>query len=132
MDTWIDRQTDTRPTGRLIPEYPPSPKENPHCGGIKNNHFARGIKTRSRVCSHIIYSLNPFPKQSLVFTCLQYKSFENIVRKKEEIAHNKQFLLVPVFSTHLEHFLPFLSNLKLLSANSFNLEGYKICRMGKG
>ena len=33
----------------------------------------------------------PFPKQALVFTCLQYKSFENTVGK-EEIARNEQFL----------------------------------------
>ena len=36
----------------------------------------------------------PFPKQALVFTCLQYKSFENTVGKGE-IAHNEQFLLFP-------------------------------------
>ena len=34
----------------------------------------------------------PFPKQALVFTCLQYKSFENTVGKGE-IARNEQFLL---------------------------------------
>ena len=33
-----------------------------------------------------------FPKQALVFTCLQYKFFENTVGKGE-IAHYKQFLL---------------------------------------
>ena len=32
------------------------------------------------------------PKQALVFTCLQYKSFENTVGKGE-IAHDEQFLL---------------------------------------
>ena len=32
-----------------------------------------------------------FPKQALVFTCLQYKSFKNSVGKGE-IAPNKQFL----------------------------------------
>ena len=37
---------------------------------------------------------SPFAKQALVFTCLQYKSFENIVGKGE-IARNKQFLLFP-------------------------------------
>ena len=43
----------------------------------------------------------PFPKHALVFTCLQYKSFENTVGK-EEIARNKQFL-------HFQQcFLPFL------------------------
>ena len=42
----------------------------------------------------------PFPKQALVFMCLQYKSFENTVGKGE-IAHNEQFLLFP------QCFLPF-------------------------
>ena len=36
----------------------------------------------------------PFPKQALVFTCLQYKSFENTVGNGE-IARNEQFLLYP-------------------------------------
>ena len=38
-----------------------------------------------------IYSLDmieqPFPEQGLVFTCLQFESFENTVGK-EEIAHH--------------------------------------------
>ena len=63
--------------------------------------------------------LQPFPKQTLVFTCLHYKSFENTVGKGE-IVRDEQFLLFPEFSTHLENFLPFLSNLKLSSANSFS------------
>ena len=52
--------------------------------------------------SHIpsIESSKSFPKQALVFTCLQYKSFEYTV-SKGEIAHNKQFLLFP------QCFLPF-------------------------
>ena len=37
-----------------------------------------------------------------------------------------------MFSTRLENFLSFLSNLKLSSANSYNLEESKICRLGKG
>ena len=37
-----------------------------------------------------------------------------------------------LFSTRLENFLPLSSNLKLLSANSFNLEESKIYRLGKG
>ena len=36
----------------------------------------------------------PFPKEALVFTRLQYKSFENAVGKGE-IAHNEKFLLFP-------------------------------------
>ena len=60
------------------------------------------------------------------------KPFENTVGKGE-IAHIEQFLLFPtVFSTCLDNFLPFLSNLKLSSANSFILEEFKICCLGKG
>ena len=42
----------------------------------------------------LVQSFNPFPKQALVFTCLQYKSFENTAGKGE-IARNEQFLLFP-------------------------------------
>ena len=35
-----------------------------------------------------------FPKQALVFTCLQYKCFENTLRKGE-ISRYEQFLLFP-------------------------------------
>ena len=73
----------------------------------------------------------PSPKQALVFTYLQYKSLENTVGKGE-IARNEQFLLFPVFSTHLENFLPFSSNLKLSSVKPFSLEESKICSLGKG
>ena len=74
----------------------------------------------------------PFPKQALVFKSLQYKSFENTVGQVE-IARNEQFLLFPqFFSTLLDNFLPFSSNLKLSSANSLSLEQSKICRLGKG
>ena len=71
------------------------------------------------------------PKQALVFTCLQYKSFENTVGKGE-IARNEQFLLFPVFSTLFESSLPFSSNLKLSSGNNFRLEESKICCLGEG
>ena len=52
--------------------------------------------------------------------------------RKEEIARDEQFLLFPVFSTHLENFLPFSSSLKLSSANSFSLEEPKIGGLGNG
>ena len=45
-----------------------------------------------------------FPKQGLVFTCIQYKSFE-ITVGKGEIAGNEQFLLFP------QCFLPFWRSL---------------------
>ena len=51
---------------------------------------------------------------------------------KGEIARNEQFLLFQVFSTCLDNFLPFSSNLKLSSANSFSLEESKICRLVMG
>ena len=74
----------------------------------------------------------PFPKQALVFTCLQYKPLENTV-EKGEIAPDEQFLLFPqCFLPVLENFLPFSSNLKLSSANSLRLEESKISRLGKG
>ena len=59
------------------------------------------------------------------------KPFENNVGKGE-IAPNEQFLLFPVFSTCLDNCLPFSSNLKLSSANSFSLEESKICRLVMG
>ena len=52
------------------------------------NHFSFKFNTLGQ--SIIL----PFPKQALVFTCLQYKSFENTVGKGE-IACNEQFLLFP-------------------------------------
>ena len=51
--------------------------------------------------------------------CLQYKSFENSVRKGEISP------FPTAFSTHSENFLPFSSNLKLSSAEYFSLEGLK-------
>ena len=73
----------------------------------------------------------PFPKQALVFTCLQYKSFENTTGKGE-IARNKQFLLFPRCFLPTLRTLSFSSNLKLTSVNSFRLEESKICHLGKG
>ena len=87
------------------------------------------LRTSLKICRLVKGYL--FPKQVLAFTCLQYKSFENTVIKGE-IARNEKFLLFPVFSTLLENFLPFSLNLKLSSANSFSLEEFKICRLGKG
>ena len=43
---------------------------------------------------HRVMVCYPFPEQALVFTCLQNKSFENIVGKGE-IAGYEQFLLFP-------------------------------------
>ena len=59
------------------------------------------------------------------------KPFENTVGKGE-IAHNEQFLLFPQCFLCLDNFLPFSSNLKLSSANSFSLEESKICHLVMG
>ena len=48
------------------------------------------------------------------------------------VHENEQFLLFPVFSTCLKSFLLFSTNLKLLSANSFNLDESKNLSFGKG
>ena len=81
-------------------------------------------------CWTIVQSIScePFPKQSLGFTRWQSKSFENTVAKGEN-ACDTQFLLFP---TVFSNFLPFSSNSKLLSANSFSLEESTICHLGKG
>ena len=53
-----------------------------------------GMKNRYRTIIPSKSSVNPmltFPKQALIFTCLQYKSFENTVGKGE-IARHEQFL----------------------------------------
>ena len=86
------------------------------------------MKTRACLASSqsVIGPFNPFPNKPCLFTRMQYKSFENTVGKGE-IA----FPFPTVFSTHLENFLSFSSNLKLSSANSFSLEEFKICCLGK-
>ena len=62
-------------------------------GFSKKNFLFRGSSgvAESRHCE---VKTNPFPKQALVLTCLQYKSFENTVGKGE-IARYEQFLLFP-------------------------------------
>ena len=50
------------------------------------------------------------PEQALIFTCLQYNSFENTVGKGE-IARNEQFLLFPLCFLHVfRTFCPFISS----------------------
>ena len=107
------------------------------CGSRENIGFGEKMLVTAQ-CFLSLYYTNtdfdslPFPKQALVFTCLQYKSFENFVGKGE-IARNEQFLLFPqCFFALLYNFPPFSSNLKLSSSNSFSLEETKICCLGKG
>ena len=55
---------------------------------IPVNYFAVAL------LSAIDLQLNPFPNKPWFFTCLHYKSFENIAGKGE-IARNEQFLIFP-------------------------------------
>ena len=55
------------------------------------------------------------------------KSFDNTLGNGE-IARKELFLLFQVFSTLLENFLPFSTNLKIVVC----LEESKICRLGRG
>ena len=78
------------------------------------------------------YRVSLFFIQTLFFMCLQYKSLKNTVGKGE-IALNEQFLLFPTeFSTFLESFPPFSSNLKLSTVLSLSSEEAKICYLGNG
>ena len=78
------------------------------------------------------FACYPIPTQLHVLTPLENKPFENTVGKGE-IAHNEQISPFPsVFSTHLDNFLAFSSNLKLLSANTFSLKESKIPRLVMG
>ena len=80
-----------------------------------------------RRCSLVL--LKPMTYVNMVL--LGNKPLENMVGKGE-IAHNKQFLLFSVFSNRLDNFLPFSSNLKLSSTNTFSLEESKICHLVMG
>ena len=90
-----------------------------HCWTRRTSIFTFSHYNIFKRLWHFIW---PFPKQALVRTCLQNKSFENTVGKGET-ARNECFLPTwrTVFSTHLENILPFSSSLKLSSARSFSL-----------
>ena len=83
---------------RMAGEFGPSPFKN-----AGNVPVVRKVSTKVRLSlvpgrtvevHRAKRSTEPFPKQALVFTCLQSKSFENPVGKGE-IARNEQFLLFP-------------------------------------
>ena len=83
---------------------------------------------RERVgCSWFI---RPFQNNPCI-TCQLFKSFEN-TEKKRNCSKRAISSFPTVFPTFLENFVKFTSTLKLLSANSFNIEESKICRLGKG
>ena len=79
--------------------------------------FGEKLNPKYYLLSMFHGSYQPIPTQHLL-TPLGNKPFENIVGKGEIV--------------RLDNFLPFSSNLKLSSANSFSLEGSKICRLVMG
>ena len=78
-----------------------------------------------------ILPFNPFPNKPWFLRVCSSSLLKTL--GKGEIACNEQFLLFPtVFSTRLENFLPFSSNSKLPTANSYSLEESKNLSFGKG
>ena len=70
--------------------------------------------------------VNPFPNKPWFLRVCSTSLFEN-TKGKGQIAHNEQFILFPrFFSALLENFLPYSSNMKFSSANSFSFEESKI------
>ena len=57
------------------------------------HHIVGKVHRKMNACDCVV-KRKPFPKQALVFACLQYKSFENTVGKGE-IARYEQYLLYP-------------------------------------
>ena len=82
--------------------------------------------------SEWLLHLNPFlNKPSFLRVCST--SLLKTLWELDKLLVTSNFYPFPrVFSTLLENFLPYLSNLKLMSANSFSLEESKICCLGKG
>ena len=68
--------------------------------------------------------IQPFPKQALVFKCLQNEAFE-IAVAKGEIARNKQFLLFP------QCFLPVLRTFCHVMSIKFEIVVFKLFQLGR-
>ena len=71
-------------------------------------------------------------KRSPGFYVSEVQIFWKKLWEKEKLLVTSNFSFSTVFTTHLESFLPFSSNSKMSSANSFSLEESKICCLGKG
>ena len=76
-------------------------------------------------------NFNPFPNKPW-FLRVCSTSLLKTLWEKEKLLVTSNFSFPTVFSTRLENFLLLSSNLKLLSANSLNLEKSKIFCLGKG
>ena len=83
-------------------------------------------------CSIVWKLVNPFPNKPW-FSNVCSVSLLKTLWEKEKLLITSDFSFSPlVFSTHLENFLPFSSNLKYSSSNSFSLEESKIFCLEKG
>ena len=71
-----------------------------------------------------ISKVNPFPNKPWFF-CVCSTSLLKTLWKKEKLLVSSNFSFSHIFSTHLENFLPFSSNVKLSSANSFSFKESK-------
>ena len=87
--------------------------------------FKTALKTIQSINQCFVYWITEmhksFSTQALVFTCLQYKSFENTVCKGE-IARNEQFLLcpqcfLPVWTTFCHFHQIYYCRLQILSVS---------------
>ena len=101
------------------------------------------------------FSVIPVPHDKIIlYTCPNWKHFQMTIitlsqtspcfyecavwvfwkhcGKRINCSQQAISLFPTVFSTRLENFMLFLSNLKLSAANSLSLEKSKICRLGKG
>ena len=76
-------------------------------------------------------SFNPFPNEPW-FLRVCSTSLWKTLWEKEKLLVTSNFSFSHSVSTCLKNFLPFSTKLKLTSANSFNLDEPKICRLGKG
>ena len=70
------------------------------------------------------YNIQPFPKQALVFMCLQYKSFENTVGKGEIARKEPHTVFYPY-----RELSAILFKFEIVTCKLFQSE---ICSLGKG
>ena len=88
----------------------------------------------SLICIRLseLFWVNPFPNKSR-FLRVCSTSLLKTLWEKEKLLITSNFSFFPqCFLPILENFLPFSSNSKLASANSFSLGESKICRLGEG
>ena len=89
--------------------------------------------TDSAVSSHINFNFlfNPFPNKPWNLRVCSTSLLKTLLEKEKLLVTSNFSFSHSVFHPFGE-LLPFLSNMKLSSANSFSLEESKICCLGKG